>query len=489
MSKYPSLIFINAPDGNGGLSDDIFSDILLDRLFSKELTALMKPACTADDISARQKVCAEILSPDVLKTFRELHSLISKAEELYNAYAAADTDGCAAFIFVSMKKYIFDFAKAASSAFAQASFLPQRFTRYFASVCEKDGFKAERAENEELYASLLKAREAVLTVSKDKMTVRTGKEETYLERIKKAAAALSLWDITYPENAPRRLSSSINETALALHPDAVAKAKVYRKKYSDLFDRSVFAYRSELALYIRIAGICRKLDSAGIPRCFPDITEEDRIVFRNAYDITLLTKDDSEIIPNDVVFDRSEPFFFLTGANGGGKTTYLRAVGVNALLGSRGFPMACRSARTPNLVNIFTHFPKDERFDNESRFIDEVRRVDEIAAKAGKNTIYLLNETYSSTSEEKAAELTLKLARRLKAAGAFGVFVIHRKGLDQSSVPDIPFLTAEIDENDGNARTYKIVRADGSRGSYAGDILKKYGLDRDSLRERFGVGI
>ena len=34
----------------------------------------------------------------------------------------------------------------------------------------------------------------------------------------------------------------------------------------------------------------------------------------------------------------------------------------------------------------------------------------------------------------------------------------------------------------GNERTFKIVRQEGGRSSYARDILKKHGLDRDSLR-------
>ena len=44
--------------------------------------------------------------------------------------------------------------------------------------------------------------------------------------------------------------------------------------------------------------------------------------------------------------------------------------------------------------------------------------------------------------------------------------------------------SAEIDPADENKRTYRIVKSKGNASSYAADILKKYGLDKDSLRER-----
>ena len=53
--------------------------------------------------------------------------------------------------------------------------------------------------------------------------------------------------------------------------------------------------------------------SKGIPVCFPKIAETKKIDISSAYDITLLTKGETNIIPNDVYFDEKEPFFYLTG--------------------------------------------------------------------------------------------------------------------------------------------------------------------------------
>ena len=45
-------------------------------------------------------------------------------------------------------------------------------------------------------------------------------------------------------------------------------------------------------------------------------------------------------------------------------------------------------------------------------------------------------------------------------------------------------LVANIIKSDENRRTYKITRKNDEKNSYAYDILRKYGLDKESLLER-----
>jgi hypothetical protein len=42
-----------------------------------------------------------------------------------------------------------------------------------------------------------------------------------------------------------------------------------------------------------------------------------------------------------------------------------------------------------------------------------------------------------------------------------------------------------VDESDANRRTFRIARLRSSSGSYAEDILKKYGLTKEALIKRF----
>ena len=101
----------------------------------------------------------------------------------------------------------------------------------------------------------------------------------------------------------------------------------------------------------------------------------------------------------------------------------------------------------------------------------------------GKKSLVLLNETYSTTNEAKAAEMTVALAKELDSKGQFGVYVTHQKSVLKES---IPLLSCKVDKDDENKRTYKIERINSIGSSYAEDVLKKYALSLADLEERFG---
>ena len=224
---------------------------------------------------------------------------------------------------------------------------------------------------------------------------------------------------------------------------------------------------------------------AGIPLCYPTIAAERMVEVHDAYDITLMTKDEMKIIPNDISFHAEEPFFYLTGANGGGKTTYLRAVAVTLLLFMAGCPIAAENAVIYPPDSLFTHFPRDERFDRIGRFEDEERRVNDILDRMSGNSVVLLNETYSTTSEESAVELTNKLADRLYDAGVYGIYITHQHGLGETR---IPYLNVVVDRDDANRSTYKVAKRRNEQGSLALDVLRRYRLTAEDLAERFGSG-
>ena len=64
----------------------------------------------------------------------------------------------------------------------------------------------------------------------------------------------------------------------------------------------------------------------------------------------------TNIVPNDILFNE-KTFFFLTGANGGGKTTYLRSVGIAVILFLSGCPIPCEGAEIYPLDNVYP-FPE-----------------------------------------------------------------------------------------------------------------------------------
>lgn len=220
-----------------------------------------------------------------------------------------------------------------------------------------------------------------------------------------------------------------------------------------------------------------KAKSCGVPHCLPSISEKRQYTAREIFDVTLLAHGD--IVPNDVYFTEAEPFFFLTGANGGGKTTYLRAVGLNLVLFLAGCPIFARSAVIYPFGEVLTHFPADERFDDTGRLDEELCRAERMLAHT--DAFLLFNETFSGADEARGFSLLMQTAEAIRASGRFGLYVTHFHKVADS---DFPRLTTELDITDANRRTFRIVRCDKAGFSHAADILKKYRLDRESLEER-----
>ena len=220
----------------------------------------------------------------------------------------------------------------------------------------------------------------------------------------------------------------------------------------------------------------------GVPHSIATIAQAPRYVARELYDVSLLAKNCENIVPNDADFTQSEPFCFLLGANGGGKTTYLRALGVNLVLFLAGCPIFAKEAEIYPFDIVLSHFPMDERFDHIGRLDEERKRTEEMLNLAENKSAFLFfNETFSGTDDKRGFDLLTDTAAKIEGSKHFGLYVTH---FYEVMSLDYPVLSAEVDLSDANKRTFRIVRSKGSASSYAADILKKYRLDKDSLESR-----
>ncbi|MBQ8696432.1 MAG: hypothetical protein IJ519_01820, partial [Clostridia bacterium] len=236
----------------------------------------------------------------------------------------------------------------------------------------------------------------------------------------------------------------------------------------------------ELDFYLEMHALSGRAKENGIAVCFPEVAGEPRYEAHDACDPSLLVKECDTPVPNDIDFTKEQSFWFLTGANGGGKTTYLRCVGINAVFFLGGCGIFAQRAKIFPFKNVCTHFPQDERFTDTGRFDEEVRRVVSLCKGADESSLLLFNETFGGTDDVRGTDEAVKTATELCSRGAFGLFVTH---FHQVADKGFNMLNAPADENDGT-RTYKIYKSGGNRSSYAEDILKKYALDELSLSKR-----
>ncbi len=472
----------------------VCDDLQLTQLLRRDAITVSSAACGRDDILARHEVFRSLDDPEVRSHFSALHKNVTTLNRLDGLLSSSKCSRERDVVFLTLMHEYVQFSLQAAKTMGSGVFCTA-FSQYFSSECATQRFASLNSAADKLFPTMTELQFNTLKIDGDKYRLSPGKKQTYLEMLEHRTDELGLEPIALPQHGfqARGLSPAIINATARLYPSLFAEYAKFRENFSKYYDRdfrsdnglrTLLDYRGELGFYLALCKLFDRVKAAGIPLNYPTLIETDERTFRvfDAYDITLLAKNEEHVVPNDILFTPDEPFFYLTGANGGGKTTYLRTVGVAAVLLLWGCPMPCASAEVYVPSCVFTHFPRDERFDNKGRSVDEDNRVDEILAAADGHSLVLLNETYSTTSEEKAVRLTGQLAQRLYKAKIYGLYITHQHGLAES---DIPYLNVVIDRDSDNRRTFKVERRRALSGSFARDVLKKYGLTRETLEERF----
>lgn len=463
----------------------VFEDMKLNGMIRKDITEEMRTLCGATDIIARQDIFRALDSPSLVAYFEKLALIAEQMTELDIAFGEARCDEERDYIFLYLIRAVCDFVYAAANRVASTEcLLVHRFIDAFCeyksspSFCELDHYSASRVDD------MIDVKTNSFIIEGEHLKIVGNSENTLSERIRRCAAELGISALPEKKRTERKLTVDTVKAIAKLYPAQFASLSELYERYHGIYNADICKYRVQLDFYLEIKALMRKISSCGIPIRYPRLTDEKKIEIKNAYDVTLLTKQNDGIIPNDISFSADEPFFYLTGANGGGKTTYLRTVGNAVLFALCGCPVPCEDAVLYPMKRLYTHFPRDERFDNTGRFVDEEMRIEKITSDADNESLVLLNETYSTTNEETATRLTATLAEKLHRAGVFGIYITHQHGLVSEN---IPYLNVVIDMDDDNRRTYKVARKKESAGSFARDILMKYRLTAAQLKSRFGV--
>ncbi len=478
---YPSLLYYTKPNKKA-IDISVFEDLQLLNFIPKRVAKSACVPCEKENILPRQELFRRLNDSSNRDKFKALFEIACDLHALNSAFNDAQTDEEKSVIFFFLCEAVRSFTEGASGCD-----LSDPLTSRFANEMQKEKAEEKYVNMTEELSALLPDAQKLLTnslcVSGSTVRIFEGGADTFLGGIISCAKTLGT-DVPKVKNPEsREISPDIINGAASLNPELMRKLKAFKSEYLSYYRPNIVYYRKEIEFYLTMLDFTDRITDAGIPLTYPTVGEGRIINITEAYDVSLLAKNETNIIPNDVRFTTEEPFYFLTGANGGGKTTYLRTVGIAVLMFLLGCPVPCQSATISDISSVFAHFPRDERFDGSGRFVEENNRVNAILENMDENSLVLLNETYSTTNEENAVKMTEKLANELWSKRIFGLYITHQHGLSES---EIPYLNVLIDLNDENRRTYKIARQKSVGGSYAKDILVRCGLTFEALENRFG---
>lgn len=240
--------------------------------------------------------------------------------------------------------------------------------------------------------------------------------------------------------------------------------------------------QAEVGFYVGCLNLHEQLTDIGAPVCFPGLAHPGapRLACRGLYDPCLSLVARSRAVGNDVAAD-GRPLIVVTGANRGGKSTFLRSVGTAQLMLQAGMFVAAAEFTASPASGTFTHFAREED-DSMSRgkLDEELSRMSLLADVLAPGSLALFNESFSSTNEREGSEIARQVVRALVDSGVRVCYVTHlydlAKSLHESRDDGALFLRAE--RTPDGTRTFRIVEGEPESTSYGEDIYRQvFGVD------------
>lgn len=235
--------------------------------------------------------------------------------------------------------------------------------------------------------------------------------------------------------------------------------------------------RTELAFYVGCLNLHDRLLAKGEPVCFPlpAPCAERRFTVRGLYDVCLALKLEGLVVGNDVDADDGD-LIMITGANQGGKSTFLRSAGLAQLMMQCGMFVPARSYCANLSTGLYTHYKREEDATMcAGKFEEELERISAIVDCLAPDCLVLFNESFQSTNEREGSEIGRQVVEALLESRVKVFFVTHMYdlagGFHRKNMVNGVFLRAE--RRDDGARTFKLVPATPLPTSYGKDLYER----------------
>ena len=252
--------------------------------------------------------------------------------------------------------------------------------------------------------------------------------------------------------------------------DEVANAMAQAAEHVLAFLQSLHA---ELAFLLGCARLHERLLELGVATCFPEIAQgPPRLRAAGLRDPGLALRLGRAPVSNDIDAGPGG-LVVVTGANQGGKSTFLRSLGLAQLMLHAGMFVAADSFAASPRSGLFTHFRQEEDASLlGGKLEEELARMDATAGLLRPGALWLSNESFASTNEREGSEILLDVVEALRECD-IGVWMVTHlfdaaRRLARGARTDACFLHAPP-ARDG-VRGYRLLPGAELRTSHGADV-------------------
>jgi hypothetical protein len=485
--RYPYRHVLLLPPAKAALIQDLELDTLFkamaqkdEFLFDVAKQAIFSSLDSLEEIRYRQGILNDCLkNPDVV---REIYSIPIEATDrkhrhwmgIYSRYPGAVLSGAVQMLemFVILLRRLKRIADEHAGEFES-----QGFKRFFAMV-QLELTEEYFAVVEKHLKTLKFSRGVIVSAElgngnegKNYILRKTNHDDRHwVKRVFSKRSPIYSYTLHPRDEAGARALGELRDRGINLVANATGQS-------ADHIDSFLNVLRLEMAFYIGCLNLSEHLAQLGEPIAFPDPApaSERQHSFTGLYDIALALTMKKKVVGNDVNADGKD-LTIITGANQGGKSTFLRSIGLAQLMMQCGMFVPAESFRANVCTGLFTHYKREEDSTMISgKFDEELGRMSTIVDNVTANSIVLFNESFAATNEREGSEIARQIVTALLEKQVKVFFVTHLYDLAHSfhekRIEHAIFLRADRQEK--GRRTYKLSEAPPLETSYGMDAYNK----------------
>jgi MutS domain V len=275
----------------------------------------------------------------------------------------------------------------------------------------------------------------------------------------------------HPRDEPgAKALATLRNRAVSLAAAALAESADHVRDFFGML-------KTELAFYIGCVNLHERLTEKEEPLCMPvpSPPSEPRLACSGLYDVGLALTVDRRVVGNDTNADGKE-LVVITGPNTGGKSTFLRSVGLAQLMMQGGMFVPAASFCGSVCDGIFTHYKREEDAGMQrGKFDEELSRMSEIVDHVAPRSMILFNESFAATNEREGSEIARQIISALVGKGVRALCVTHMyelaRGFFEANQGNMLFLRAERDAD--GVRTFKLPEGEPLPTSFGEDLYNR----------------
>ncbi len=215
---------------------------------------------------------------------------------------------------------------------------------------------------------------------------------------------------------------------------------------------------------------------AAAPTLLPPGTQEFEIV--QGRHPLLLSRAPGEVVPFDLRLDEGERVIVVSGPNTGGKSVFLKALGLIAVLAQSGIvPPVGEGTSIPVFSGVFADIGDEQSIvESLSTFSAHLANLKELLAAADGESLVLIDEMGTGTDPQEGAALSRAILEELVSRGTLTVATSHLGALKRLDTPGSGVVNASLQfDPDRIEPTYHLLKGRPGR-SYGLAIARRLGF-------------